>query len=369
MANTVKLDENGNPLPDSQQDVPGDGANPPLWGEGQTGVTGPTPVNANGTGSDVTAGDISGAQGRFQSEYGYNDANGSGIKAYQAARAAGQGHEDAYQAAVTSLGLGKPAASQSGGGGGGGAAIAPGPSQQTPTSTPDNSAMNSLIQQMLTDQQGRDSQSAQEYADQQKFRGNILDTVNGIIQNNSGTASASDPAISSAVSAFKGEGEQAMRQAQESAAARARAEGASTGALDSSIAGGYDTLGQNTGAYSAGLVNTENNNRRAALLGAANTGAGVLGTDESTALQDKIGTLNAALSASQMQGNQAVDWATLLQKPLLASIGAGPGNASAAAQMLGVNNQNQQFYDQFGYNQAKDDNMSSLLGQLLLQGA
>lgn len=238
-----------------------------------------------------------------------------------------------------------------------------------PPGAPNNSPMNDLIQQMLASQKSRDSLSAQQYSDQQAFRKNILDTVNGIISKNSGTASADDPVIASQVNAFKGQGEQALRQAREAEAARARAEGSSTGALDSSVAGGYDSLGRNTGAYSAGLVGSENTARRNALLSASQLGAGVVSGDQNTALQDKIATLNSALSASQTQGNQAVDWATLLQKPMLANIAAGPGYANADVNRLGVNNQNQQYYDKFTYDQAQNDQMSNLLAQLLLKGA
>lgn len=240
--------------------------------------------------------------------------------------------------------------------------------QATPTPTPDNSALNSLLQQLLSNQSAAASAAAAQRAEQDKFRGNIVDTVNGIVKNNSGIADASDPTIAAATNAFKGQGEQAMRQAQEAAAARARAEGQSTGALDSAVTGGYDTLGKNTGAFSSGLVSTENNNRRNALLSASNIGAGIVNADDSNALQDKIASLNAALSASQTQGGQAIDWATLLQKPLLASISAGPGYASAGAQMAGVNNQNQQFYDKFAYDQANNDNNDNLLEQFLLHG-
>lgn len=357
--NPFKLPSDDPNNPNAPGWVAGDNPSPPTF-PAQT-----ESVNANGTGSEVTPGDISGAQGRFLSEYGSNDANGAGLAAYKAARASGQGHEAAYQTATKALKSG----GGSGGGGGGGQTSSIGGQQATPTPTPDNSGLNSLIQQLLTNQSTAASAQAAQRAEQDKFRGNIVDTVNGIVKNNSGVASASDPTIAGAVGAFKGEGEQAMRQAQEASAARARAEGQSTGALDSAISGGYDTLGQNTGAYSAGLVNSENNNRRQALLGASNIGAGIVNADDSNALQDKISSLNAALSASQTQGGQAVDWATLLQKPLLASIAAGPGNASAGAQLLGVNNQNSQFYDKLGIDQANTDNMSNLLGSLLLSGA
>lgn len=237
------------------------------------------------------------------------------------------------------------------------------------TQAPDNSGLNALIAQLLDSQKSRDSMSAQQYADQQAFRKNILDTVNGIIGRNSGTASAEDPVIASQVTAFKGQGEQAMRQARESQAARTRATGSATGELDSSIAGSFDTLGKNTGAFSAGLVGSENTARRNALQGAASLGAGIIGQDQNTALQDKIATLNSALSAAQTQGNQAIDWATLLQRPELASIAAGPGNSSAGAQWANVNNQNSQFYDKFTYDQAQNDQVTNLLAQLLLSGA
>lgn len=325
-------------------------------------------------GGVVTAGDLSGAQERFQREYGQSDAGGQGIKAYQDSRASGLGHEDAYQAAIKSMGWLDPGAARSsgGGGGGGGASTAAPSGQPAPSAapgTPDNSGMNALIAQMLESAKSRDALSAQQYADQQKFRQNTLDTVNGIVSRNSGTATAEDPVIAAQSTAFKGQGEQALRQARESYAARARASGSATGELDSALTGGYDALGKNTGAYTAGLVGSENTARRNNLMGAAQIGAGILGKDEDTALQDKIATLNAGLSASKTQGDQAIDWATLLQKPQLASIAAGPGNSSAGAQWAGVNNQNSQFYDKFTYDQAQNDDMTNLLSQLLLQGA
>lgn len=52
----------------------------------------------------LTDGDLSGASGRFKSEYGKDDANGAALTAYKNYRSQGQAHEQAYQSAVGSQG-------------------------------------------------------------------------------------------------------------------------------------------------------------------------------------------------------------------------------------------------------------------------
>lgn len=221
--------------------------------------------------------------------------------------------------------------------------------------------LNSLLSSLLANQQGNSALEQQKYQDSLKFRQNILDTVNGIISRNSDTPTAQDPIIAGEVNAFRGEGERQARNSQEAAAERGYHDGTSSGALDSLVQQNSQAVGRNTGAYSAGLLERELNARRANLMGAAQLGAGIQSGDQANALQDRISTLQSAITSAGKQGDQAIDWATLLQKPQLAQIATAPS-------LLAANNQNQQFYDKFAYDQANNDQSSNILSQLLLQG-
>lgn len=242
----------------------------------------------------------------------------------------------------------------SGGGGGGGGGGSTRPSASTgPQNT---SAMDAYIQELMGQQKARE-------AENQKFRGGILDTVNGIISKNSGDVDASDPTINNQVKAFRGEGERAMRSARLAGAERARVTGTGTGAMDSSIMGGYENLGRNTGNFSSKLVGDEANNRRNALMGAAQMGSGIMNADSSRDLQERMNMLGTRAGLEKSRGDEALGWEELFQRPELARIGQSAGMASA-------NNQNQQFYDRFAWDQSKYGNDNdNLLMQYLLNGS
>lgn len=213
-------------------------------------------------------------------------------------------------------------------------------------------SLNTYLQSLIAQQQWQQQQAQQQYEDQQKFRQGILTNVNNIISQNSGIPTADDPTIAPQVAAFKGQGEQALRQAREAYAERASAEGLPTGTLDSAVQQDYENLGKNTGAFSAGLVGQSLQERQANLLGASQIGAGVLNADQAAQLATTQNSIGSALANNQSQNTNAINWATLFQKPGLLAQSLGPA-------YQGLNNQNNQFYDQFGYNMSQNDNGSN----------
>lgn len=130
----------------------------------------------------------------------------------------------------------------------------------------------------------------------------ILDSMSKL----SAPPSLTDPTLAPQASAYQGARERSRRQQQEADAERAHARGETTGSLDSSIAGGYDSMGRDIGAYDANLLGADATSKRSALLNAEGLGAGVSAAGGSNQLgQDtlgfNVGTEEAALNAALMR--------------------------------------------------------------------
>lgn len=189
---------------------------------------------------------------------------------------------------------------------------APPAAAPTPAST-DYSQLNQILSQLLAGQQ-------QSSAGNTDFRNNIRNTVMSLIKSGSAPVDPNDPTISSATQAFRGEGERALALLREKQAEASRAGGRTAGSEESAMKGGYEDLGNATGAYTANLQMQELNARRQQLMQAASLGAGVSNADESNALQSQIAQLDAQIKELSLKTN-------------------------AGLTQQGITNQNAQFYD------------------------
>lgn len=207
----------------------------------------------------------------------------------------------------------------------------------------DTSGLDGILQQMLQQQQ---QQQAARQAYNDKIHGSVLDTIN----KNSQPVDANDPIITSQMAAYRGEQGRNTQLMRETLAERNAATGGTSGALESGIKSTVEDAGNKSASAEASAMVNELTQRRGALQAALQTGAGVLSADEQNNLQSTIAQINGQLGKLGIQAGQSNTAATLALQSLL-------GNKS-------LDQQNNQFYDDFG---AKQANQSSQLDQLLLQ--
>lgn len=190
---------------------------------------------------------------------------------------------------------------------------------------------------------------------------------------------ADDPVIKSQTDAYSGATDRALSQYQMAAAERAHAEGVPTGAFDSQIGNATMQAGQAKGSMTSQLMSDELNSRRSALVSTLSTAGSQLSAQDQADLQGEIAAIDASLgqqgadtaaknattSATSVGntfdlGQQGLD----LQKLLgLSSLDLQKllGTGSLANQKQGLDQQNNQFYDQFAYNQTLDPLLQTLL--------
>lgn len=207
----------------------------------------------------------------------------------------------------------------------------------------DTSGLDKIIQDMIAQQQ-QGNAARQAYAD--KIHGSVLDTIN----TNSQPVTANDPIITSQMNAYRGDQGRNTQLMREALAERNAATGGTSGAMESGIKSTIEDAGNKTASTEASAMANELTQRRSALQAALSTGSGVLSADETNNLQTTIAGINAQLGKLGIQAGQSNTAATLALQSLL-------GNKS-------LDNQNNQFYDQFGATQA---DKTSQLDQLLLE--
>lgn len=217
-----------------------------------------------------------------------------------------------------------------------------GGSSTTPKAV-DTSGLDKMLQDMIAAQQ---SQAAARQAYNDKIHGSVLDTIN----TNSKPVTADDPIIASQMNAYRGDQGRNTQLMREALAERNAASGGTSGAMESGIKSTIEDAGNKTASKEADAMVQELTQRRGALQAALSTGAGVLSADESNNLQTTIAGINAQLGKLGIQAGQSNTAATLALQSLL-------GNKS-------LDQQNNQFYDKFGADQA---DQQSQLDQLLLQ--
>lgn len=214
-----------------------------------------------------------------------------------------------------------------------------GQQQQTQTTT-GQTTLETLLAQLL-------GQQNQSNAFSDTLHTSVLDSINRY-----GTPPTSDsPEVAGPVNAFKAEAERSRNLEQEKMAERGHAQGLSQGALDAGVQNSYENLGRATGSMQASTLTTALTSQRDNLLRAQQLGAGILSAEEQRDLTAKLGAIDAMLRQTALSNANNL------------------GIRSLDLQELGLNNQDQQFYDNFGLQGATTAaNMDDFLLNAILNG-
>lgn len=191
---------------------------------------------------------------------------------------------------------------------------------------------------------------ASQKSDVAKQRQGILDRLMGLADQYSKPVTAQDPSIAAASDAYGAQTDRALQQYREQAAERAHAEGVPTGAFDAQIGGAVTSAGMAKASNVSSMVIDQLNKQRAQLSDVLSQGAGILSAQDQADIQNKVANIDAALKKEglNLQG-RSLD----IQQQL--------GQGGLDLQRLGLTNQNNQFYDQFASNNAKDLNQNDIV--------
>lgn len=204
------------------------------------------------------------------------------------------------------------------------------PFTSKPTTTPGNTAgggMSDFLQKLLMSDPTRAS------AEQ---RAALMKRLTGLMDDYSKPVNANDPLIKGRTDAYQGNMDRSLNKFREFAAERGHAEGVPTGAFDSQVGGAIQAGGQAVSDFQGQLMSDELNHRRSNLSNAIAQDSSNLTAQDSTDLQQRLATIDSIL---RQQG-------LTLQGEL------GRGNLDLGRLIAGQ--QNNQFYDRFAYDQAKD---------------
>lgn len=208
------------------------------------------------------------------------------------------------------------------------------------------SDLSSLLMSLLTANKGNNTDPA---------RSALLGRLNGLLDQYSQPVSKDDPNIAGPTQAYTGQVGRSVNDFKKQAAERAYAEGVPTGAFDSQIGNATLAGGRSVGDFETNLMSQELQSRRANLISTLNSAGGLLSAQDQADIQNKIANIDAVIKSKGLDltkdlGQQGLD----LQKLL--------GTGQLANQSTAINNQNSQFYDEFGLDSA---NQGSTLDDIL----
>lgn len=216
-------------------------------------------------------------------------------------------------------------------GGGGGAA-----------SAPDTSALSSFLMNWLTGQSTQQSGA----------RSSLLQRLLSQADELSKPVTADDPNIRAASDAYHGTLARSVNDYRTRAAERAHAEGVGSGAFDAQIGNAEMGAGRSEANFTTGLMNTELQSRRTQLSSMLAQAGSLLSAQDAADIQSKIAAIDGILGKQNANTSAVgVDNAFSLGtsgQDLTKLLGLG----SLDLQKLGIGNQNNQFYDKFGADNA-----------------
>lgn len=198
-----------------------------------------------------------------------------------------------------------------------------------------NPALQELIEQMIANQKMYAQQQASQFEQQNQWRNqmrtNIMDRYNAASQ----PVTEHDPNIQYHRQVFDAESQRAVNRSREAFAARNATTGTPQGASDAFLQSSYENLGQANASNTSQLMSEELRARRQEIAQMLSLGAGVLNADENRLLQERLGTIDAELGRLGLQTDAFLRGTGLDQNYNLG--------------LMGINNQNTQFYDRLGY--------------------
>lgn len=218
------------------------------------------------------------------------------------------------------------------------------------------SDLSSFLQQMLMANGGNKTDPA---------RTALMGRLNTMMDQYSQPVSATDANIAGPTQAYTGQVGRSVNAFKKQAAERAYAEGVPTGAFDSQVGGATMAGGRSIGDFETNQMNTEMQSRRASLMSTLTSAGNLLSAQDQADIQNKIANIDAVMKSKGLDltdkgldiNNKGLD----IQK-MLGLLGAGNTTTS-------INNQNSQFYDKLGADEAdKGSSLDQILSDLLLGG-
>lgn len=250
-----------------------------------------------------------------------------------------QGGDNGASPGPTSPGSPAPA------GGGGGAA-----------SAPDTSALSSFLMNWLT------GQSTQQTGAQTALLQRLLSQADEL----SKPVTADDPNIKAASDAYHGTVARSVSDYRTRAAERAHAEGVGTGAFDAQIGNAEMGAGRAEANFTTGMMHDTLMSNRTQLANMLEQARSLLSAQDAADIQSRIAAIDGILGSKNANTSAVgVDNAFSLGtsgQDLTKLLGLG----SLDLQKLGIGNQNNQFYDKFGadnaFNEAQLEYLYKALG-------
>lgn len=185
-------------------------------------------------------------------------------------------------------------------------------------------------------------------------RSALLGRLNGLMDQYSQPVTADDPTIKASTDAYTGQVNRSVDAFKKQAAERAYAEGVPTGSFDSQVGNAELSGGRSIGDAQAQMMRDEMLSRRQNLQSTLASAGGLLSAQDSADINNRIASMDAALKEQGIDvSNRGLDIQSQLGnsgldvQKLLGLLGA--GNQSTA-----IGNQNNQFYDQLGSNNANE---------------
>lgn len=211
------------------------------------------------------------------------------------------------------------------------------------------SDLSSFLMQLMTAGRGNNTDPA---------RSALLSRMNGLLDQYSQPVSADDPTIKASTQAYTGQVGRSVNRFKKQAAERAYAEGVPTGAFDSQIGNAELSGGRSIGDFETGMMRDEMMARRDKLMQTLQGAGQLLSAQDSADIQNKIANIDAVMKSRGLDltdkgldiNSRGLDIQELLGK-------MGLGNQSKS-----IDNQNSQFYDKLGADEA---NQGSILDQIL----
>lgn len=215
-----------------------------------------------------------------------------------------------------------------------------------------NPNLDRYLEQMIAGQRAAESRAQAEAADKAAWRTQVRGNIMSQYDKAAAPVDPNDPMIRSMVRTRNAGNQRAMGQQREALAARGSAEGVGTGAFDSAVQQSYENLGRADADFESGLMYDETDKRRSMISNLLSQGAGILNADEDRLLRDKFGTIDADLSRLGLKSGA---YGTGRSQDLTER---GLDNEGAR-----IDNQNNQFYDDFGMRAA---NQEELIDRLIM---
>lgn len=199
-------------------------------------------------------------------------------------------------------------------------------------------------------------------------RSALMGRLNSLMDQYSQPVTADDPTIKASTDAYTGQVGRSVNRFKKTAAERAYAEGVPSGAFDSQIGNAEMSGGRAVGDMQTQLMRDEMLSRRTSLMNTLQSAGSLLSAQDQADIQNKIANMDAVLKSAGIDvSNRGLDIQSQLGNKGL-DIQELLGKLTAGNQSKSIDNQNGQFYDKLGADEADTgSSLDSILSSLLLK--